>query len=170
MHVSIKWTNTRSDKVVNSHIEDTLSGDALDRSKVTLGDNGLYRSADNTIVWDKNSTTNLVSILPGESNSVSFSMASILNSTQLRAIKNPHINLHVVMTGDRSGIETGEVTSSQDVIIKISSDVTLSAKSYRGVGPLTNSGPIPPRADHETTYTIAWSMTNTTNNLKDTVV
>ena len=46
----------------------------------------------------------------------------------------------------------------------------ISSKSFRSVGSFTNTGPIPPKADVESTYTINWTLTNTTNDLKDTLV
>ncbi|MEQ1561183.1 MAG: hypothetical protein ABL899_00505 [Nitrospira sp.] len=168
--VNIKWQNTLPDKVLNSHIEATLSGNILDRSSVQVGDGGFYRSVDDTVLWSKNSTSILGSILAGEDGDVSFSMSSINNQVAVRSIKNPHIDVHVVMTGDRSGSDSGTISSSADVTIKLSSQLAISAKSYRNQGSLTNSGPIPPRADKETTYTVTWSLTNTTNDLKDTVV
>ena len=80
------------------------------------------------------------------------------------------MNLHVTMTGERSGMNTENISSEEDLTIKIASELGLTAKSYKNVGPFNNIGPVPPRADRESTYTVTWTLTNTTNNLKDTVV
>ena len=168
--VVIKWTNTLTDKILDGRVEAKVSGNIFDRNKVSVGDNGFYRSIDNTIIWDRNSTDRLTSIFPGDEGRVSFSVSSLNNPTQIRSIKNPYINLHVTMTGDRSGMNTEAVSSEEDLIIKIASELGLTAKSYKNIGPFNNSGPVPPRADRESTYTVTWTLTNTTNNLKDTVV
>ena len=34
-------------------------------------------------------------------------------------------------------------------------------------GTFTNTGPIPPKAEAETTYTVTWAVTNPLNNLTD---
>jgi hypothetical protein len=166
--MAIRWENTLPDKVINAHIEATLSGNVLDRSSVNPSEGGFWRSIDNTIIWDKTTTNSLVSLMPGDNGQVSFSFASLKNTTGF--IKNPHIDVHVVMTADRTGLSAGTVSSPFDYSVKISSSIGITAKSFRNSGPFSNSGSIPPRADKETTYTITWTLTNTSNDLKDTTV
>ena len=167
--ISIKWQNTLPDKVVNNNVEVTLGGNALDRSSVSVSNGGFYKSVDNTIVWDKNNNAELLSILPGAGGQVYFSVTS-LNQSQIRSVRNPHIDIGIVMMGDRSGIDVVPISSTKDITIKIPSTLTLSGKNFRNTGPFSNSGPVPPKADQETTYTITWTLTNTTSDLKDTVV
>jgi hypothetical protein len=169
-NTSISWQNTLPDKIVDSTIEVRLSGNALDRSKVSVNDQGFYRSVEDKIIWDKNTTNLLGDMSPGDSGRVSFSVASMVNLVQPKLIKNPQINLKIVMSGERVGRDGGRVTSAEDVVIKISSVATLTSKSIRNTGPFTNTGPIPPKADTETTYTINWVVTNTTSDLKNAVV
>src|SRR3989344_1438626 len=166
----IKWQNTLPDKMANNRITASLGGNVLDKASVSVGNSGLYRSIDTTIIWDKNSTDDLSGIMPDESGQVTFSFASIADSIVVRSIKNPHIDVHVVMTGDRVGSESGTISSSADVSVKFPSTLTITSKSYRSIGPFSNTGPIPPRADKESTYTITWTLTNTTNDLKDAIV
>ncbi len=168
--IAIKWQNTLPDKIINTHIEATLSGNSFDRSSVAVGSGGFYQSVNNTVVWDKNSTASLEQMMPGEGGSVSLSPSSFKNTSGSSLVKNPHINVHVVMRGDRSGPNAEEVSSAGDITIKILSTLTLAAKVYRSTGPFSNTGPIPPQADKESTYTITWTLTNTTNDLKDTMV
>ncbi len=170
VQISVRWQNTLPDKIINSRIEASLSGNAFDRNSVSTGGKGFYRSTDNTILWDKNNTNDLESISPGDDSELSFSLSSFSSAVQARSIKNPHINIRFVMTGERAGIDSGEVSSSQDVTIKILTSLSMAARSFRDAGPLNNTGPIPPRADRETTYTVTWTLTNTTNDLKDAVV
>jgi hypothetical protein len=168
--VSIQWQNILPDKILNTRITATLSGNILDKSSVRVNDGGFYRSVDNMIIWDKNNTDNLISISPGDSGASSFAVASFPNSFQTWAIKNPYININVKSTGDRVGTETGVVSSDENITIKFSSNLTLTAKTFRAIGPFTNTGPIPPKADKESTYTITLTLTNTNNDLKDLVV
>ncbi len=168
--VEIKWQNTLPDKILNNHIEATISGNAFDRSKVSVSDGGFFQSVNNVILWDKNSTADLATFSPGDVGQVSFSVASISNLTQGTIVKNPHIDVHVNMTGDRSGSNAENISSSQDYSIKINSILGLSNRSLRDNGTFNNTGPVPPKADTETTYTINWVLTNSTNDLNDVTV
>lgn len=165
----INWQNTLPDKVVDSRIEVKLSGNAVDRSKVSASSNGFYRSVDDTVLWDKNTTESLVEMSPGQSGGVTLSVSSIQNLVQPTLIKNPHINLKVSMVGERVGREGGIVSSEKDFVVKISSLLNFANKVLRTGGPFTNSGTVPPKADKETTYTVNWLITNTTNDLKNTI-
>ena len=168
--VTIDWQNILPDKILNTRIVATISGNMFDQSTVRVSNGGFYRSTDNTIIWDKNSTDSLTSISPGSSGNVSFSISSLPYSVQTRSIKNPHMDIKVETTGDRSGAEAGVISSVENITIKFPSLFAFSAKSFRNVGPFSNTGPIPPKVDKETTYTITWALTNTSNDLKDAVV
>ncbi len=168
--VSIKWQNILPDKVLNTKISATISGSVFDRTSVRPNNGGFFRSTDDTILWDKNSTQNLALFSPGDSGEVSFSFYSLANSIQTRTIKNPHIDVLVKIVGDRSGSDTSTISSEGKIMIKFPSVLTFTAKSFRGVGPFSNTGPIPPKADKESTYTINWTITNANNDLKDAVV
>ncbi len=167
---NIRWQNTLPDKIINGVIEVKLSGNAIDRNKVELSSGGFYRSVDNTVIWDKNNTDSLIEMSPGDSGQVNISVASLINLVQPKLIKNPHIALSIKMTGERSGTDGGEVSSIEDFIIKIQSVINITSKTFRDSGPFTNIGPIPPKADKESTYTINWVVTNTTSDLKNAQV
>jgi hypothetical protein len=108
--------------------------------------------------------------MPGDGGEIYLSPTSLPGVIQNKIVKNPHLDIHVVMTGDRSGPDSGSVSSTDDISIKMLSNLALTAKSYRNVGSLTNIGPIPPRSDVASSYTLTWTLTNTSNDLKDTTV
>ncbi|HEY4505717.1 MAG TPA: hypothetical protein VJG67_03430 [Candidatus Paceibacterota bacterium] len=167
--VTINWSNTLPDKIINAQIKVTISGNALDKSSVAVDGNGFYSSSNNTIFWDKNSINNLSSLSPGDVGSVRFSVSSFKDVLQMRSIINPHIDINVAIKGDRSGSESGPVSSNQDITIKIPSTINFTSKVFRDIGPFSNTGPIPPKVDKESTYTVTWTLTNTSNDLKDVV-
>ncbi len=168
--VVISLENTLPDKITHVQIEATIDGNVLDQSQVSPANGGYYRSNVNKILWDKNGTDSLSQILPGDSVQLSFSLASLPNSVTTRMIKNPHMTAHIVVTGNREGATPGIVSSSADIDIRIASVATLDAKSYKNTGPLSNTGPVPPKVDKESTYTITWTLTNTTNDLKNAML
>jgi len=169
-NVSISLQNTLPDKIINARIFVKLGGNVLDKSSISVGDNGFYRSLDNTISWDKLNLSQLASLDPGDSEEVSFSASSFKVQSLLAGIENPHINVSVTVDGDRTGLDGGRILSEENIVIKFPSTLGFTSKVLRATGSLTNTGPVPPKADKETTYTISWTITNTTNNLKNVVV
>lgn len=167
--VNIKWQNTLPDKIVDANMSIVLTGNALDESKVNLANGGYYSSLNDLATWTKNENPAFADIAPGDSGDISLTIGSLANLVQPKLIKNPHIDLKISMTGDRTGRDGGEVNSTQLVTIKISTIASISAKSLRDTGPFANTGMVPPKADNETTYTINWTVTNTTSDLRSAV-
>lgn len=166
---SIKITNTLPGKILDIEIEVALSGSAFDR-KTVKGSSGSYRSTDHTVFWNKNTKPLLAELEPGKSENVDFDFASI-PLAQDTGLENPNIHLDVVVraTRLREADEAPEVISttlSRD--IRINSDVFMIAQSLHTIGPFTNFGPFPPRADQETSYTITWTAQNSSNDLANT--
>lgn len=166
---SIKWQNTLPDKVTDATVAVIMSGNSLDESKVIVLNGGYYSSINDTVLWTKNESQALADMAPGDSGSLSLSFASLANLVQPRLVKNPHIDMRITMDGDRAGRDGGKVTSTQNVVVKIGTVANLTAKSLRDSGPFSNTGPLPPKADKETTYTINWLITNTTSDLTGAV-
>jgi hypothetical protein len=168
--IIINWQNALPDQIINASVTAKLSGNVFDRTKVVPGNGGFYQSLSDSILWDKTTTDSLADISPDQSGALSFSVGSISAPAQTSGITNPHIDVAVEMIGNRTGSETGIVTSDQSMTVKFASDMELSAESYFSAGPFQNDGPIPPRADEETTYTVTWTISNTSNDLSNTAV
>ncbi len=168
--VIIKWYNTLPDRILNGKIEATITGNIFDRNKVNVGNLGFYESINNKVNWDKNAVKELSTLMPGAEGQVSVSLLSLTDPQIVRSLRDPYIKVNVVMTGSRSDEDSSVISSSADILIKIQSTLSLVSKSLRNIGPFTNTGPIPPRADIESTYTVNWTVTNTTNSLKDAEV
>jgi hypothetical protein len=167
VEVVIKWQNNLPYQVSDVAIVVKLSGNAVDKSSVQVED-GFYRSIDNTITFDKNTNVSLKLLGPGDSGESKFELKSFsAGSVTGSGLSNPVITLNLSVKGRR--VDYGG--SPEDVLfsavnrIKVTSDPQLFAKSLYYVGPFQNTGPVPPKAEKETTYTITWTVTNPLNNL-----
>ncbi len=167
----IRWNNNLSTKINDLEIKATLSGNALNRKTIASRD-GFYNSLIDTIIWDKNSNEKFTSIEPGESGSVSFSFKvnPLLSADGL--MKSPQVQINVSIAGKQAleGNSTKKLENSETKIIRVISDATFTPKIAYYNSALKNTGQVPPKAEQETTYSVVWTITNSSNNLRNVKV
>lgn len=156
----ISWANNLPNRITDAQIIASVSGNALDKSFIPVS-GGFYDSANNQIIWDKNSIPELGSIEPGARGSISFSFKSLSLVGISNVIKEPQIVLDVSIKGRQpsEGSTFGDVNNFNKKIIKILTDfqIAASATYYSGV--------MPPKAENETKYIINWTLSNSANNI-----
>lgn len=159
----LSWTNALSVPITNATISVEFSGDALNPSQVAAT-NGFYQSSSRTIRYDRDTMMALASLAPGDTGNGAFTFNSKTGSA-LASLRNPTMTLSVSVSGRRAG-QSGvaeTVSSTLTRTVKIQSDLSLSVRSVRTAGPYANTGPWPPEADKESTYTILLTAGNTVN-------
>jgi len=163
IRADITWRNNLPDVIANVVVEAHLSGSGFDKSRVSVT-KGFFNSSNSNITWDKSIDSALSSISPGETGQLSFTFTPKDLSSGI--IDGPEILIDITVSGDRRG---GSSTSGDIFIalpqktVRIASDVSLSGRATYSSGPFVNQGPIPPKAETETTYTVVWSVTNSAN-------
>lgn len=170
VRANLTWVNNLTTRVFDGEIEIKFSGDVLDKTSVSVF-GGFYRSIDNTIVWNRDTDSSLAVLDPGEDGRLSFSFASF-GLASGRSFTNPQIDFDITVAGRRlREAQVPEIIESTvKRTVKIASNLSLSSRALFTVGPFVNTGPIPPKAEQETTYTIEWSLSNSSNNVEDVVV
>lgn len=161
VHAEVSWVNNTSNTIANSEFNVYLSGAPLDESSVFVSDGGFYDSSKNIITWNKKTNNNLAEMYPGDTGKLSFTFV-------LRAGKgDPQVKVDVSAKGQRISESNvaQEINSNISKVVKLTSDLHLASQAVYFVSPLENSGPIPPRSEQETTYTIIWTVTNTINTI-----
>jgi len=164
--LSINWKNNLSISLENIQISAKMSGSMLDESAVSPGASGFYRSIDNTAYWDKSTTPNLEEALPGANSSVGIGVGALKNFL-ISKITDPEIIFDVSISGSRldAGGVPETITSKAQEIIKIQTQPSISQRLAYSSGPFKNTGPIPPKVDTESTYTVFWDASNTLSNI-----
>ena len=166
--VNILWKNNLPTSIANVEIDALFSGD-VNESSVKV-DRGFYNSVENTAVWSQERNPAFGSISPGQDGSVKLTFRSpdFTGGTMV----NPEATIDVSVRGRRLS-ETGvseEVVSSVKRSVRFNTNPTLLPRAVHFSGPISNTGPIPPKAEEETTYTIIWTLSNTVNRMSDVVV
>jgi hypothetical protein len=168
VRADVAWQNNLPTRVQDLDIEVKLNGAILDRTSVQP-DKGFFRSADNTVIFSSGYDPSFADVAPGASGVASF----IFNSLPLGSgvFKNPQMDLTVTVTARRlSDTNVPEtITSSASASAAVATDISLQSVLSRA-GAFTNTGPIPPKADQESTYTVTWVVSNTSNAVANTSV
>ncbi|MEX2010567.1 MAG: hypothetical protein WD874_02065 [Parcubacteria group bacterium] len=166
VQATLRFKNNSLEKLLNARVTVKFSGNALDKFSINPQDGGFYNSGASEITWDSNDTPALEEILPGESGQVTFRVASL--ATLPPGTRNPSIDL----TGHISATSLGapDVVSNVTRTVKIASEVSLSGRSLYSRGAFTNTGPIPPKVDAPTTYTVVLNLGNTQNDINESKV
>jgi len=85
---------------------------------------------------------------------------------------NPELILNASFRGTRvvDGRPGAVVETNLTKKVRLNSRLHLAARAVHKSGPFTNTGPLPPSAGVETSYTIIWSVSNSSNELDNLVL
>lgn len=157
IQVILPWQNVTGAELTNVEIRVRLGGSAYDPSKVKSS-TAFFDSANNQLVWTKQESSVLASVAPGQEGTFSFAIAPRATN-----VTNPTITFTVDIAGIQSGGVALTATGVDTKKAVVSSDLNLLAKTLHYGGQIQNSGPMPPAANKETTYTVDLQVTNVRN-------
>ena len=163
--VTLSWGNNLPNRLLENKLVVKLIGNIIDKYSV-ISSEGFYNSIDDTITWDRTNTPGLSELDPGETGDSSFKF-KLVNLNQADILNRPSFEIVAFFEGQR--IDVGQlsekVINDSKKLIKIETETAFDARSVYSVGPLKNSGPVPPKVGQETSYVVVWSIANTTNAL-----
>lgn len=166
----LAWANTLPSDLTDAQISVRLTGEALDPASV-VASGGFYRSVDTTIVYSKESNNVLARLNAGAVGDGSFTFATKA-ADAMKNLRNPSITAVVTVSGKSTGDgnQPQTLSSSFTHLIRISTDFGVTARSTRTQGPFKNTGPIPPQANVESTYTILFGLSSSVNSVAGATV
>jgi hypothetical protein len=155
---SINWKNTLSSRLTDVEITAELSGDIVNFS--TVGTDGFFESSTNKIIWNKQLNPDLAEIEPGESGDLEFEFGTLSGSST-----NSEATINLSIRGRQSSLGNAfeDIKNYDRKIIKVVTDLQVAAKVLYRSGSFLNNGPLPPTPDEPTTYTVVWSVANSSN-------
>ena len=166
---TINYQNNLPDKLLNPRLEVHLSGSALDKSSVKPGNSGFYDAPKSTVSWSLSNSIGSSELAPGERGQVVFNFSSLPNLSLSGDVRDITLSFSIMGT-PVGAVGQNPVIVSEQRTVKISSQVNFSSKTLRSLGSFSNHGPIPPKADEETTYTVIFGVGNTQGDLTDAKV
>jgi hypothetical protein len=168
--VGVDWVNSLGQDLTDVQIAVKLAGDVLDPASISAS-GGFYRSADQTILFGRETNAALARLSPGARGTGSFTFRTKPLSA-VGSLRNPTIAATVTVSGRSSKDGNTPVANTATInrTIQVGTNLALSSYASRTMGPFTNTGPIPPKANVETTYTILFDFTATVNSVAGATV
>lgn len=163
----LQWESNMDSRARGAEVNLELSGEAIDYSSVEA-DNGLYRNSDRTLSWNARTNEAFNVIEPSDQGELSFTF-NTKSASDLAGVTNPTITLNARVTASSPEDSNlpDSVTGQVSRQIKLSSKTDLIVDTLHEDGPFDNTGPTPPKTGEATTYTLHFSIPNTTNKLTD---
>ena len=153
--------------ILKAKLEDSV----FDLKRIQLNNIGFFDSRENTITWSGGDIPTLKLLEPNQSGSVDFSLSlkrpipmSSYNDKNFEATVIGEINTLTVP----AKFSVPELRISDELSCKISSEISLKTRGYYyepSLG-IVNTGPVPPKVDQLTNYTIHWQIVNASNDVE----
>jgi hypothetical protein len=171
IRVEVNYFNNLPTSIIDGEIHVKLVGNAFDKVSVNP-EQGLYQSENNEIVWNQITTPALREIPAGESGRIGFSITPRDLSSSAKLVTNPSLSLNINVKGKRNSENDvpEAISSAAQRVVKVASNMSLGGQVTRSNGPFQNSGPVPPKAEQQTTYTVVWTVDNTSSAVTNAVV
>jgi hypothetical protein len=169
--VDIGYFNNLQTPIIDGEIRVKLSGSAFDKVQVSVQD-GLYQSINNEIVWNSVTSRELNTIDAGGNGRVSFSVTPRDLSSSMNLITNPDLKFIVSVKGKRNSEANvpERISTTAEAQVRINSNLAIGGQILRSYASMQNTGPIPPKVEQATTYTVLWTVDNTVNTLNNVLV
>jgi hypothetical protein len=170
VRVDLPWQNNLDSRIDDVEILLKFRGDGINRESISVPD-GFYNSSDDSILWSRVTEPNLASIEPGEGGNFYFTFET-LSGNDATSLRYPQLFFDATIRAKRvtQSSSAEKISTSLSKEVAISTDIRLSSRATHYTGVFTNSGPLPPKVGQETTYTIIWSVTNSSNSVSDVIV
>lgn len=168
----ITFKNTTNAGIRDAVLTSQLTGAVLDWTTLKT-DDGSFSGQDNTITWKAGNLSALGYLDPYEEGTVSFDI-ELKGDLPVYQYSDKNFTIRNVVVIDAlevpPGLEHIDIRGEDESITKVASQLTLQAQGYYYDNTIPNSGPIPPRVNQTTTYTIKWRLVNYANDLENVEV
>lgn len=163
--VKVLVQNTLTETLYDMVVEVEVKGNILVRELVTVED-GYYDSVKDVIRYEPSGNDNLVQIDPGATKEFTFT----LKPSDKKETPSFSLTANAYARRVFENRATEQLVGTVKREVKFTSSVGIARKIARGVAGFTDSGPIPPAADTETTYVVTLDASAGGNDVTGAVV
>jgi len=148
-------------------VTENIDSPVLDYSTLKL-DGGSFDESKKTITWKAPDQANFRNLEPGQGGTLKFSVR-IKDILPISSANDKNFVISSVSKIDSPDVATpinmNKIISGNKMDVRLNSKLVLDTLGYYNDGSISNSGPIPPKVNEETTYTIHWKIINVSNDI-----
>ncbi|MDP3771950.1 MAG: hypothetical protein Q8Q94_01070 [bacterium] len=138
-----------------------------------IGDGGVVDGTTHLVRWTPAGTDALRELASEASGVVHFSVNTRARPA-VRSDRDQNISVRVRAKITAAGVPQElagtDLDSEETTDFKVRSLLLTAGQSRWGAAPFVNTGPLPPRVGHKTTYAVLWEIRNFTNDLQEVMV
>lgn len=169
LNFKLHYQNTTDIAISGIVIKAKFEGRLFDFESLSAQDS-FFDRASQTITWNSRSKDELTLLGASEDGEIKFSIK--LNSDlPIRNFSDQNFMVSSQVTCDSEKIPFDlrnlPILGEDKTEVKIRTNLTLEAKGYYRDSPIANTGPIPPKPNEKTTYTIVWQSMNLANDVEN---
>lgn len=161
---AVSWVNNSNNSITNPRFTLSLKGEHIDYSSIEAP-NSYYDKLEKTITWVPQSSPSLHSISPGQRGILPFKFTTI-NPTQ-GGKGDITLGLSIAGVFPELNNQVQSIKTIDEKIVRFISNLQFTGQALYSIGPFQNTGPYPPKADTDTTYTISWTVVPSENPLSN---
>ncbi|HPN96790.1 MAG TPA: hypothetical protein PLK35_03410 [Candidatus Moranbacteria bacterium] len=167
LRFKINYRNDGNIGLTNAIVTEKIDSPVLDYT--TLETNGGYYDASNkTITWKASDHSDLKNLVPGQSGSIEF-LIKVKEVIPVSSANDKNFVISSIAKIDSPDVPTivqsNKIIAGNKMDMKLNSKLVVDVKGFFTDPNITNSGPIPPKVNNETTYTLHWLLTNVSNDV-----
>lgn len=162
LNVVVQYENTLTTALENVQIKVNLDGDLFDPKRLNLQD-GFYNSSAAAIIFDQTTSERLKILEPGETGEFRFTVYTKELVGATGVLMNPFVDLSVDVLGTSQNGKIEQASGVTNHRVSANSDISVIPRVQYYEGAFQNSGPMPPRVNVPTTYTLVFQVVNSSN-------
>src|SRR5690606_4143634 len=128
---------------------------------------GFYNSSAQSVVFDQTTKESLRTLQSGERGELRFTVSTKSLVSAAGDLTNPSFDISVDVAGTEANGSAREAQNIASHTIYANSDIAVIPRLQYNEGSFNNTGPVPPRADIPTTYTLLFQVSNSSNDVSD---
>lgn len=163
----IDYKNNENFGLRNVIITEKIDSPVLDYTTLQM-DKGAFDNGNKIITWKASDYPDLANLGAGQGGTIYFTVR-VKNILPINSANDKNFVISSVAKIDSPDVPTpvngNKIISGNGMDIRLNSKLVLDVKGYYYDSDITNSGPIPPKVNQETTYALHFSIINVSNDI-----